>query len=142
VAAVAVGALAAERLSRRMTKVRRPRVTAAELIARGAAGAVAQTADAVTRHYWPVAALACMVSARARRTVVAVAVVEGVVDFWRHRHRDPRVRPRLPGYLLARRLDDLAYGAGLWWGAARHRTLEPLRPVSTGRRTSRTVRQG
>ena len=42
------------------------------------------------------------------------------------------VRPHLPGYLLARRLDDLAYGAGLWWGAWRHRTLEPLRPARTG----------
>jgi hypothetical protein len=98
----------------------------------GAVGAVAQTADAVTRHYWPVAALACLVSRRARRTVAAVALAEGVVDFARHRGRDPRVRPRLPGYVLARRLDDLAYGAGLWWGAWRHRTLAPLLPGRTG----------
>jgi hypothetical protein len=27
------------------------------------------------------------------------------------------------------RLDDLAYGAGLWWGAVRHRTLVPLLPA-------------
>jgi hypothetical protein len=42
------------------------------------------------------------------------------------------VRPSLPGHVAARRLDDLAYGAGLWWGALRCRTAEPLRPVGTG----------
>ncbi|MCW2717391.1 mycofactocin biosynthesis glycosyltransferase MftF [Pseudonocardia sp.] len=130
--AVAVSAAAAERLSRRLGRVEHPRATATRLIGLGAVGAVAQTADAVTRHYWPVAALACLVSRRARRTVAAVALAEGVVDFARHRGRDPRVRPRLPGYVLARRLDDLAYGAGLWWGAWRHRTLAPLLPGRTG----------
>lgn len=130
--AVAVSAVAVERLSRKLQRVEHPRATAARLIGLGAVGAIAQTADAVTRHYWPVAALACLLSPRARRTVAAVAIAEGVVDFVRHRDRDPRVRPRLPGYLLARRLDDLAYGAGLWWGALRHRTLEPLLPARTG----------
>ena len=127
-AAVAVSAVAAERLSRRLQRVEHPRATAARLIGLGTVGALAQTADAVTRHYWPVAALACLVSARARRTVAAVALAQGVVDFARHRDRDARVRPRLAGYLVARRLDDLAYGTGLWWGALRHRTWEPLRP--------------
>jgi mycofactocin glycosyltransferase len=58
-------------------------------------------------------------------------VAEGVVDWWRKRHHPDR--PGLPGYLLARRLDDLAYGGGLWWGALWHRTIAPLRPVGTGR---------
>ncbi len=126
--AVAVSAVAAERLSRKLRRVEHPRAIAARLIGLGAVGAVAQTADAVTRHYWPVAALACLVSARARRTVAVVALAQGVVDFARHRDRDARVRPRLAGYLVARRLDDLAYGTGLWWGALRHHTFEPLRP--------------
>ena len=68
-------------------------------------------------------------SARARHTVAAVALVEGVVDWVRHRDRDPAARPGLLGHLVAHRLDDLAYGVGLWWGALRHRTLEPLRPT-------------
>jgi mycofactocin glycosyltransferase len=63
--AVAVSAVAAERLSRKLQRVEHPRATAARLIGLGAVGAVAQTADAVTRHYWPVAALACLVSRRA-----------------------------------------------------------------------------
>jgi mycofactocin system glycosyltransferase len=128
-AALAVAAGATEQLARKLP-VREPRRTAATLIGLGVVGTVQQTADAVTRHYWPLALAAALVSRRARRTVAVIAVAEGVLDWWRRRH-DPD-RPGLLGYLLARRLDDLAYGGGLWWGALRHRTLEPLRPVGTG----------
>ena len=124
-AAAAVSAVAAYRLSTKLGRLRHPRSTAARLIALGAVGAAAQTADAVTRHYWPLAVVAALCSRRARGTVAAVALGSGVLDWWR---AGPE-RPALPAFLLARRLDDLAYGAGLWWGAARHRTLEPLRPV-------------
>lgn len=126
-AAGAVGAVAIERLSRRLD-VRRPRATAARLVGLGALGALSQTADAVTRHYWPLSLAACAVSRRARRRVLAVALAEGAVDWWRHRDRDARVRPDPATHLVAHRLDDLAYGAGLWWGAAAHRTAAPLLP--------------
>jgi len=128
--AAAVSVLTAARLARRLTAVRRPRVVAARLIARGLGGALGQTADAVTRHFWPFAALACLAGARARRVVAAVALAEAVVDWAR---RDVRPRPPLPAYVVARRLDDLAYGAGLWWGAWRHRTLAPFVPAWSGR---------
>jgi mycofactocin glycosyltransferase len=131
-AGLGVLAVSAERLSRSLRRMRRPRATAARLVATGAVGSLAQTADAVTRHYWPLALAAALVSARARRRVLAVAVAEGLVDWWRHRDRDPRVRPGPLGHLLAHRLDDLGYGAGLWWGAVANRTLEPLRPVGVG----------
>jgi mycofactocin glycosyltransferase len=63
------------------------------------------------------------------------------VDWTRHRGRHPGVRPGPVGYLLAHRLDDLAYGAGLWWGALRHGSIAPLRPRWTGRPSrSRTDR--
>jgi mycofactocin glycosyltransferase len=140
-AAAAVAAGAAVRLSGKLG-VRRPHRTAARIIAMSTLGTVAQTADAVTRHFWPLALAASLLSRRARRTVAAVAVVEGVLDWRRRRDHDPRVRPGLAGYVLARRLDDLAYGGGLWWGALRHRTWGPLRPVGTkdGRRAA--VREG
>jgi hypothetical protein len=98
----------------------------------------------VTRHYWPVSVVAALLSRRVRRRVLAIALVEGLVDWWRHRggergaHLDP-VR-----FVLARRLDDLGYGAGLWWGAWQHRTVQPLRPVGAGAsgRSERTSRPG
>jgi mycofactocin system glycosyltransferase len=124
-AAAAVSAVAAYRLSTKLGRLRHPRSTAARLIALGAVGAAAQTADAVTRHYWPLAVLAALCSRRARGTVAAVALGSGVLDWWR---AGPE-RPAPPAFLLARRLDDLAYGAGLWWGAFTNRTLAPLRPV-------------
>jgi mycofactocin system glycosyltransferase len=133
-AALAVGAVAAHRLARRLDRVRHPRATAARLVGLGAAGAVGQTADAVTRHYWPVTAAACLVSAQARRTAAAVALAEGVVDWARHRGRQPGVRPGLAGHLVAHRLDDLAYGTGLWRGALAHRTTAPLQPAWSGSR--------
>ena len=132
VAALAVAAVATFRLSRKLTRLRHPKTTAARLIALAAVGAATQTADAVTRHYWPLSALAALASRRARRTVVAIAVAGAVVD-WLRADLD---RPRLAPFLLARRLDDLAYGAGLWWGAATHRTLEPLRPVGPSERAT------
>ena len=131
-AAAAVSAVAAYRLSTKLGRLRHPRSTAARLIALSALGAAAQTADAVTRHYWPLAVVAALCSRRARGTVAAVALGSGVLDWWR---AGPE-RPALPAFLLARRLDDLAYGAGLWWGAAEHRTLAPLRPVGPTERAT------
>jgi hypothetical protein len=81
--------------------------------------------------------VAALVSRRARRTVAVIALAEGAVDWWRKRHHPDR--PGLPGYLLARRLDDLAYGGGLWWGALRHRTIAPLRPVGTAEARSSVI---
>jgi mycofactocin system glycosyltransferase len=139
--ALVVCAGAAERLSRKLD-VRRPWATAARIIAMSTLGTVAQTADAITRHYWPVALVAALLSRRARRTVAVVALAEGAIDWWRRRGDDPEVRPSLPGYVLARRLDDLAYGGGLWWGALRHRTPEPLRPGRAGGGRRGAPRQG
>ena len=117
-----MSAVAAYRLSTKLGRLRHPRATAARLIALGAVGAAAQTADAVTRHYWPLAVVAALCSRRARGTVAAVALGSGVLDWWR---AGPE-RPALPAFLLARRLDDLAYGAGLWWGAAHTPHARPV----------------
>lgn len=133
-AAGIVTVVAAGRLSRRLARLEHPRRSAARLTGLGLAGALWQAASAPTRHFWPVAAVAVPFSARARRAVAVAALVEGVADWWRHRHRDPRVRVPLAAHLVAHRLDDLAYGAGLWWGAWRRRTTAPLRPAGPGAR--------
>ena len=139
-AAALVGAVAVERLARRLTRLRRPRATAARLVCAGTYGALAQAADALLRHHWPLTATARAGRRRTRRTVAGVALVEGLVDWVAHRRRAPGVRPNPAEYLLAHRLDDLAYGTGLWWGALRHRSLEPLRPVRPGAGSSQPRR--
>ncbi|MET0191639.1 MAG: mycofactocin biosynthesis glycosyltransferase MftF [Pseudonocardia sediminis] len=130
--AAVVTAVATERLSRKLTRLDRPRLSAARLTALGLSGAVWQVGSALTRHFWPVVALALPFSSRARRAVVAAALAEGLADWWVHRDRDPAARPGPVGFLVAHRLDDLAYGAGLWWGALRRRTTAPLRPTGPG----------
>lgn len=83
--------------------------------------ALRQLVGLLLRHWWPVSVLGAVVSRRARRAVLAAAVLDGVLD-----------RPGRTGFdpalLLARRLDDVAYGAGLWWGAARGRSVRSLLP--------------
>ncbi len=97
---------------------------------RGLWSAAMQLASAICRHYWPVALLAAIVFRPARRVVLIAAVVDGVVD-WASRRRsaDEDVRPiGLLTYLLLKRLDDLAYGLGLWYGVVRERNIGPLKP--------------
>jgi mycofactocin system glycosyltransferase len=132
--AAAVTAVATERLSRKLGRLRDSRTSAARLTGLGLAGAVLQLASGLTRHFWPVAALAVPFSARARRAVLVAALAEGVGDWWAHRDRDAAVRPGLLGHVVAHRLDDLAYGSGLWWGALRARTAAPLLPTGPAAR--------
>jgi hypothetical protein len=56
-------------------------------------------ADALTRHWWPLALA------------------------------HPRTRLALFTKPPLALLDDLAYGAGVWAGCARHRTVDPLLPA-------------
>jgi mycofactocin system glycosyltransferase len=97
---------------------------------RGLWSAALQLALAICRHYWPVALVAAIMSRQCRRVVVIAAVVDGVVD-WLSRSgtTDDDARPiGLVTYFLLKRLDDLAYGLGLWYGVIRERNLRPLRP--------------
>jgi len=90
---------------------------------------VRQEAALVLRHWWPGFAVAALVSARARRMVVSALVVDAIVQVAVDR---PAVSP-LAGW-AGRRLDDLAYGGGLWLGALRARNLRCLLPrIVTGR---------
>lgn len=128
VAGVAAG-VGATRLARALAGVRHRWRLAARLTAEGLGLALWQLASGLLRHWWPATALGCVVSRRVRRAVAVAAVAEAVADRARWAPREP-----LLPYLVAHRLDDLAYGAGLWWGAWRHRTLAPLLPVVRPRR--------
>jgi mycofactocin system glycosyltransferase len=75
------------------------------------------------RAWWPASVVAAVVSRRARRVLVAAAIGAAVGDCRRE-------RPDLDAatYVALRRLDDVAYGAGVWLGALRERTAAPLLP--------------
>ncbi|MFR9801562.1 mycofactocin biosynthesis glycosyltransferase MftF [Pseudonocardia sp. RS010] len=133
-AAAVVTGLAAERLSRKLSRLQRPRLSAARLAGLGLSGAGLQVANALLRHHWPLAAALLPLSRRARRAVLFAAVVEGLGDWWTHRGHDPAARPGPVTHLVAHRLDDVAYGTGLWWGAWKARDTAALLPVSPGRK--------
>ena len=102
----------------------------AGLAARGLAYGARQLAAACCRDYWPAALAAVVVSRRCRRAVLAAAVIDAAQD-WATRKPvpDETGKPIGPlGYMLFKRAGDLAYGVGLWAGAFRERTLQPLRP--------------
>lgn len=92
--------------------------------------AALQLAAAVCRHYWPVAVVAAIFSRRCRRAVLLAAVLDGAVDWLARRNTvvDDGKPLGLVPYLLLKRFDDLAYGAGLWTGVVRERTVGPLKP--------------
>ena len=65
-----------------------------------------------------------MFSGAARRRLLGVAVLDGLLAWLPHRHDVGPVR-----HIGARRLDDLAYGAGLWAGAVCARSAAALLPT-------------
>jgi hypothetical protein len=54
---------------------------------------------------------------------LVAGLVDGLVDWARHR---PPLDPL--SYMIIRRADDIAYGAGLWKGALENRSLQALLP--------------
>ncbi len=125
-AAAGVLGVAAARLARRLASPggRPPYGLAAALVVRGTAAAAGTLARGATRHHWPLAAAAAAVSPRARRAGAAVAVADALLAWWPHRAAVGPLR-----FAAARRLEDLAYGAGLWAGAVRARDARALLPA-------------
>ena len=102
----------------------------AAVAALGLWSAALQLASAICRHYWPIALVAAVLFRRCRQVVLVAAVVDGVVD-WATRNGnvdDDAQRVGLLAYLLLKRLDDIAYGLGLWTGVVRERHLGALKP--------------
>lgn len=95
---------------------------AAGLSARGLGWAVRQESALLLRHWWPLTLLGIR-SSHVRRALVTALVVDAWVTITEQ--TDPK--PPFAVRMLGRRLDDLAYGTGLWWGALRARSTGALR---------------
>ncbi|WP_186290544.1 mycofactocin biosynthesis glycosyltransferase MftF [Gordonia zhaorongruii] len=118
------------RTNRLVGTVPRGRVIAAQSTARAFGFGLLQAGAAVLRHYWPLSVIAFAVSGRFRRWFAAVAVAEALAMWVRNQMLDPEAPVMSPlHYALFRRLDDLAYGTGLWQGVVSRRDVGALRPV-------------
>lgn len=115
--------LTAERIRRRLPMARHRTAVAAALASQGLLAALSQSADLGLRHWWPLGALLGSWSTALRRFLVVAAVLEGVAE-----HRRCQSHLTLTCFLVARRLDDVAYGTGVWIGAVRARARNALLP--------------
>lgn len=93
---------------------------------RGLGWAIRQESALAVRHWWPAAALAASRSRHARRVVLSALVVDSLVALHEQRTSPNRITTAVT--LAGRRLDDLAYGTGLWWGAVRAHSARVLLP--------------
>lgn len=110
------------RIAHKLKGIRHPHRLALRLTATGTVGTLAQTSALITRHWWPLTALGCAVSTRVRRATAVAALVDTALEYGRTPTSLDPVR-----YGIARRLDDLAYGAGVWISAIRGRSTAALR---------------
>ncbi|GCB44142.1 mycofactocin biosynthesis glycosyltransferase MftF [Streptomyces sp. NL15-2K] len=122
-------ALTTVRIARTLSDTGQPVRQAVRLTAVGAVSALAQGGSLATRHWWPLTAGGCLVSRRVRRVAAVAAVLDVALEYRRRPTGLDPVR-----YATARRLDDLAYGAGVWWSALKGHSAAALRPrIVTGR---------
>ncbi|BBY22736.1 mycofactocin biosynthesis glycosyltransferase MftF [Mycobacterium stomatepiae] len=130
VASIVVAIVTGRRIAKAMRSADTAFTDVVVIATRGLWSAALQLASAICRHYWPVALVAAIVSRHCRRVVVVAAVMDGVVDWLRRRDAtgDEAEPIGLLTYLLLKRVDDLAYGLGLWWGVVRERNLRALKP--------------
>ncbi|MFV0523994.1 MAG: mycofactocin biosynthesis glycosyltransferase MftF [Acidimicrobiales bacterium] len=105
-----------------------PGTEAARLVVGGTLRAARSVADAAVRAWWPITATALLARPTRPMAVGLVAaswgrrLLTGAATAGSGRRRgDPRT-------LVVAAVDDLAYGAGVWAGAARYRSLHAVRP--------------
>lgn len=87
---------------------------AARLAVRGLGWSVRQQSALILRHWWPATAVGAATSRGVRRLVLSALIVDTVTATVIERTAIDPVTGA-----VGRRLDDLAYGTGLWIGAAR-----------------------
>ncbi|BCT75111.1 putative glycosyltransferase [Sinomonas cyclohexanicum] len=128
-AAFVIYGVTSVRIARKLRRTDHPYVLGAWLTANGVVSAGAQASALALRHWWPLAAAGCLVSRRMRRIVAVAAVADIALEYRRNPAQLDVLR-----FGLAKRLDDLAYGAGVWFAALRARSWASLKPDIRGRR--------
>jgi hypothetical protein len=125
-----IAAFTARRIAHTLDGVESQPRDVAVVAARGLGSAALQLASAICRHYWPIALIAALIFPRFRNVVLIAAIIDGVADWMaRHDNVDEQTKPLgLVSYLVLKRLDDLAYGAGMWVGMIKERHTGPLKP--------------
>lgn len=118
-----LSSLTAWRLSRTLGRCDQPWRTAGELTLLGVSANLAQAMHLLLRHWWPVVATAAVFSARLRRALLLAAAADTLIE---RRRLEPDLD--LFRFAVALRLDDLAYGAGLWRETFRRRSIRALLP--------------
>jgi mycofactocin system glycosyltransferase len=129
-ASIVVGAVTARRIAGTLDGVDSRPKDVAVLTLRALGAAALQLASAMCRHYWPIALIGAVFFRRVRHIVLIAAVIDGVAD-WLSRHNNVDAHSKPIGvvpYLILKRLDDLAYGAGMWTGMVQERHPGPLKP--------------
>ncbi len=124
----ALTAYAGWQISKKLDRSEEPGRLAATLATRGVMAAHSQTIALFVRHWWPLAVGASIVSPRLRRALLASCLIDAVVEY---RRTKPDLDPIR--FTVARRLDDIAYGAGVWYSAIRGRSWRCLLPDITSR---------
>jgi mycofactocin system glycosyltransferase len=125
-AAVGVGSTVA--LVRKLEALEHPAEEALRIAGLGHLHAARAVADAVRRPWWPLAVLLAWRAPRSRPALTLVAVIPGLVSWWESKRQLDPVR-----HAALHLADDLAYGAGVWAGCARRRSVRALLPAWSGR---------
>lgn len=127
---LAVAVLTGSRIARSLSAVDTEPKEVAVVAAHGLWSSALQLCSAICRHYWPISLIAALLFRRARQAVLLAAVIDGVVDWATRRgNADDDTKPvGLLTHILLKRLDDIAYGTGLWSGVVRERHMGALKP--------------
>lgn len=129
-ASLVVAFVTGRRIARSLSAIDTEPKEVAVVAAHGLWSSALQLCSAICRHYWPIALISALMFRRARHAVLLAAVIDGVVDWATRRgNADDDTKPvGLLTHILLKRLDDIAYGTGLWTGVVRERHLGALKP--------------
>lgn len=127
--ALVISAVTVGRLAGKLSRSEHPVRVAAGLTANGLLASLVQAMALLLRHWWPLVAVGCLFSSQLRRAVLVAHLADVTIE-----HRRTKVRLDPLRFGLARRLDDLAYGAGVWLSAMRGRSWGALLPDVRRRR--------